>query len=141
MGTRALVRFHDDEGVELATVYRQFDGYPSGLGADLKAILADRVLVNGFNDASRQLNGMQCLAAFVVSGLKDGCGGVYLYRVGSADCGEEYEYVLKRGAETVAGLKKGWQIDVEVYSCYRDKRRLYQGPIADFDPERAEGDL
>ena len=54
---------------------------------------------------------------------------------------KRFDRAITRDIQDLRSQLTRAQIDVEVYSCYRDKRRLYQGPIADFDPERAEGDL
>jgi len=94
MGTRSLTRIMDD-GKEICCIYRQFDGYPSGHGAALAAILAGTQIVNGMSgDYSKIHNGMGCLAASVIAKLKDGPGGIYLYAPGSKDCGEEYTYTI-----------------------------------------------
>jgi hypothetical protein len=93
MGTRALIHVKDDEET-LVTIYRQYDGYPSGLGQDIKDVFEGRELVNGYNDLATQVNGMGCAAAMLVAGIKKGCGIVYIYPVDSSDCGEEYTYVL-----------------------------------------------
>lgn len=92
MGTRALI--HIKKGSEtLTTIYRQFDGYPSGMGADLQDLIGDLEIVNGYQ-GGRQANGMGCLAAQIVAGMKDGVGNVYIYPAGASDCGEEYVYTL-----------------------------------------------
>lgn len=99
MGTRALVEPMED-GKALVTIYRQFDGYPDGLGVDLANILTGHTLVNGFGgkDAeASQFNGMGCLAAQVVRHLKDSIGNVYIYPAGSRDVGEEYIYTIRPG--------------------------------------------
>ena len=38
MGTRTLVHIKDGKKT-IATIYRQYDGYPSGMGEDIKRIL------------------------------------------------------------------------------------------------------
>ena len=42
----------------------------------------------------RVANGMGCMAASLVKGLKDGVGNIYLYAAGVKDAGQEYEYTL-----------------------------------------------
>ena len=49
MGTRSLTVFNDEDGKEIAVMYRQFDGYPSGHGTELAEFLAGKKMVNGFN--------------------------------------------------------------------------------------------
>lgn len=80
MGTRSLTVFEDDDGEYMSAIYRQFDGYPSGLGKDLFDILNGMVVVNGFNNETpkKAANGIGCMAAQVVAGLKEGIGNVYL---------------------------------------------------------------
>lgn len=97
MGTRALVVFKDKDDEEIAVLYRQYDGYPSGLGEELKSFLSSKRIVNGFNKTNEEhqdFNGMGCLAAQVVAHLKDGIGNVYLHPAGSRDLGEEYIYTI-----------------------------------------------
>ena len=84
MGTRSLVYVIDEKKNILATIYRQYDGYPEGMGYDLYNVLAGRKLCNGFNsdtDYKEYSNGMGDLAAYLVHVLKDDCliGNVYLY--------------------------------------------------------------
>lgn len=102
MGTRSLTTFIEtytpDEGKpkkeKIVTMYRQYDGYPTGHGAELAEFLTQGKLVNGITMGENQLvfNGMGCLSAQVVAHFKDGAGGIYLYRGGTKDCGEEYHY-------------------------------------------------
>lgn len=140
MGPRALIKFTEQDGTEkpFACVYRQFDGYPEGLGADLAKILKGRVLVNGFQDAATQLNGMGCLAAFVVAGLKEGCGNVYLYPADAVDCGEEFTYWLSPGVSHQETTPKGWtQEHHEIRLRVMDRKHvLYDGSITEFDPAK-----
>ena len=94
MGTRSLTVFKDGEH-EIAVMYRQMDGYPSGHGADLAEFLSGMRVVNGlsaFGDNSKTANGMDCLAAQVVAYFKTGPGGIYLMSAGTRECGEEYIY-------------------------------------------------
>ena len=123
MSTRSVTRVMDN-GTELVCIYRQCDGYPSGMGADLKRILKGYRIVNGIsgNDGNcakckeprymhrgrqaktgeqshrfvpcRVANGMGCMAASLVKALKDGVGNIYLYAAGVKDAGQRYEYTL-----------------------------------------------
>lgn len=50
MGTRSLTFVYDeDDKTPIVNMYRQFDGYPSGHGADLADFLLPLRLVNGFS--------------------------------------------------------------------------------------------
>lgn len=98
MGTRSLTHFKEN-GKTIATIYRQYDGYPSGIGEDIKTALnAGNVeILNGYNrqQAPQAFNGIGCLAAYLIGYLKDKkIGNIYVYPVDSKDCGEEYTYTI-----------------------------------------------
>lgn len=88
-----------DGNDELCRIYRQMDGYPEGHGIDL-AKLCDVKIVNGIGaDEGGIANGMGCLAAQVIAGLKDGPGGIYMEKTGG-DVSDWCEYVyIVRGHE------------------------------------------
>lgn len=95
MGTRALTFVYDGNIGESAIInmYRQYDGYPEGHGAELAEFLSRGRLVNGLTGKNQTVfNGMGCLAAQLVSNFKDGAGQFYLYPVTAVDCGQDYEY-------------------------------------------------
>jgi len=98
MGTRCLTRILDEEDREIVTIYRQFDGYPSGHGAELKRFCKRMRIVCGIRDreAKNQANGPGCFAAQLVTSLKrrNRVGNIYLYRPGTKDVGEEYIYTI-----------------------------------------------
>lgn len=117
MGTRALTHIKNDDGeTTLVTIYSQYDGYPSGLGEKLAEICAARKLVNGFNDRRTQTNGMGCLAALIIAGLKGSdCGGFYVQERDAKDCGEEYTYeVYPQDMKIMIRCKDG---DETVINC------------------------
>ena len=93
MGTRSLTFVYDGE-TPIINMYRQYDGYPTGHGAELAEFLAPFHMVNGlgFDETRKVANGMGCLAAQLVSNFKDGAGGFYLYPTSAVDCGQDYEY-------------------------------------------------
>ncbi len=98
MGTRARVEVMN-HGKCVASIYCQFDGYPSGLGMELAEFLKPRTVVNGIGDETAKIaaNGMGCLAAQLVADLKgDSIGKVYLCAPMTEDgeCGEEFIYRL-----------------------------------------------
>ena len=97
MGTRSLTHVYGESGDILCTMYRQYDGYPSGHGVDLAEFCADITLVNGIspNYDSRIANGMSCFAAQMIAHFKDGPGGFYLEKPGGDDMWEEYVYRVK----------------------------------------------
>lgn len=98
MGTRSLTYFYSKDTDEnpFTCFYRQFDGYPSGHGADLAGILVSGTKVNGIpvgGKPARYFNGMGCLAAQVIDDLKDGAGNIYIEPAElNMNCGEEYRY-------------------------------------------------
>jgi hypothetical protein len=98
MGTRSLTVFKEDDGTEIVVLYRQMDGYPSGHGDELAALLRDFAIGNGIPVVGRPpkfANGMGCLAAQVVAHFKCEPGEFYLYPAGTRHVGEEYVYTLQ----------------------------------------------
>lgn len=94
MGTRSLT-FVYDHNEPILNLYRQFDGYPEGHGAELADFLNDiEAITNGiaFGETRRTANGMGCLAAQIVAHFKNSVGGFYIHSVQSTDCGQDYEY-------------------------------------------------
>lgn len=96
MGTRSLTHVIDEDK-EILCLYRQFDGYPEGHGAELAKFLKGKRLINGIcgQTLDEAWNGAGCMAAALVASLKDRIGNVYVYPPGSTDCGEEYTYTLR----------------------------------------------
>ena len=95
MGTRSLTFVYDDytEQQPIINMYRQYDGYPSGHGAELAEFLDGFTIVNGFGERRSKLaNGMGCLAAQIVANFKTEVGNFYLYPISAKDCGQDYEY-------------------------------------------------
>lgn len=143
MGTRSLTVIKNEDNRDLLTVYRQFDGYPSGHGKDLQDFLLSRILVNGFSrsrkDQKTEANGMGCLAAQLVTHLKlnagaesergkNGPGNIYIYPNGSKDVGEEWMYIISPEDDS---------FHLKVYNYYGNTNgnKVYDGKIGDFDPE------
>ena len=77
-------------------MYRQYDGYLSGHGAELAEFLQDFNIVNGYNPdtTKRDANGMGCLAAQLIAHFKDGIGNIYIHEPNDSDCGEEFTYTI-----------------------------------------------
>lgn len=96
MGTRSLTYVYDDNE-PVVCMYRQFDGYPSGHGAELAAFLASGKMVNGLGSRDTKVfNGMWCLAAQMVAHFKKGPGDIYLIApTPGEDHGQEYEYHVR----------------------------------------------
>lgn len=109
MGTRCLTTVRDGNR-EILCMYRQYDGYPEGHGAELLQHFKGFKITNGISgDARKTANGVGCLAAQVVAVFKrsesapddrnasgGGCevGGFYLYAPETREVGEEFVYHL-----------------------------------------------
>lgn len=94
MGTRSLTFVYDGK-TPVVCMYRQFDGYPSGHGAELSEFLDQfEAITNGIavGETRKTANGMGCLAAQLVANFKTEVGGFYLYPTNTKDAGQEYEY-------------------------------------------------
>jgi hypothetical protein len=112
MGTRSLTFVYESrqlkngkmEYTPIINMYRQYDGYPSGHGAELAEFLSPFCMVNGIpvgRDKTRKIaNGMSCLAAQLVAHFKgEDAGQFYLYPTSAVDCGQDYEYHIYQDAE------------------------------------------
>lgn len=134
MGTRTLVHIKDGKKT-IATIYRQFDGYPTGMGEDIKKALngGDVEILDGHGGSSKipaQFNRMGCLAAFFVGELKARTiGNVYLFAANSKDCGEEFVYTLS---------EKDGKVYMKVFEVWNNAI-LFNGPLKDFCGKIAEG--
>lgn len=132
MGTRSLTRviatWNDEKTNKLkkqtyVCMYRQMDGYPSGMGSDLAEFL---------NDVKH--NGIGCLAAQLVAHFKDGAGGYYLYPTNVKDAWQDYEYEIIQHEEEELKLKVievGYMNDKGKY-C-KGKKTLYFGSPKGFE--------
>jgi hypothetical protein len=133
MGTRALIHVKDGKKT-IATIYRQYDGYPTGLGEDIKKILNNGKvdILNGYNASCAtpsNFNGMGCLAAYLIGELKDAkIGNVYLMATNTKDVGEDFTYILSQD-KNFLNLKV---ID-------DSKKVLYTGRLQFFCGQKAEG--
>jgi len=146
MGTRSLTKFIETStdtktGKKrkdvLTTIYRQMDGYPSGMGADLADFLAQGKLVNGISMSEKtlQFNGMGCLAAQVIANLKQGAGGIYIEKPNARNCGEEYIYHIIGDFDTCELTIKCFEVGYmsKRGGKYINKtRELFSGDVAAF---------
>jgi hypothetical protein len=95
MGTRSLTTIIEGDK-PLCHIYAQYDGYPTGHGADL-AKLCDLQIINGFGTnqiMGTAANGMGCLAAQVIAGLKTTIGAYYLVSSGADMTNIDYRYII-----------------------------------------------
>ena len=143
MGTRSLTEVQDDwGGGTLFTLYRQFDGYLSGMGKDLKKWLHGKQIINGIGSETTptHANGMGCLGAQLIAHFKTGIGEFYMKPPGARDLGEEFVYTIYLIADR--SRRRGFGslgIKVEtVYGPQEGLRVLYDGPVEDFDPDAVD---
>lgn len=137
MGTKSLVHIKDGKKT-IATIYRQYDGYPTGMGEDIKRLLnnGNVEILNGYNGYSgndgipHQFNGIGCLAAFLVGALKEKkIENVYLMHPGKNNFGEEYIYTIS---------SKDGKVYMKVQDVW-NKKILFNGLLSKFDGNIAEG--
>lgn len=128
MGTRSLTVINDEDGKEIVVMYRHWDGYPEGHGAELKAFLEPIKIVNGLSEDTGNLaNGAGCLAAQIVTHFKgDSAGNIYLYPAGTRDFWEEYVYIVQPNVDGTINL------------VVEGDKVLYNGLVSEFDPENCE---
>ena len=113
MGTRSLTFVYEKYGQiqkPVVNMYRQFDGYPTGHGAELAEFLKSGRMINGLDGIGKELqfNGMGCLAAQMVAHFKQTPGGFYIHPTDVTDCGQDYEYHI---------YDSGQGLYVEVVDC------------------------
>jgi len=117
MGTRSLTFVYDEQKKPIINMYRQYDGYPSGHGAELAEFLSKGRLVNGLAMTKTVeevvFNGMGCLAASLVANFKESPGGFYLYPVTDEDCGQDYEYHIYNESGELSGSR----FRIKVFNC------------------------
>jgi hypothetical protein len=128
MGTRSHTYIYED-GEPLLCMYRQYDGYLSGHGAELAEFLSDIKLVNGLGtDSSGVANGAGCLAAQMIAHFKTEPGNIYMVSTNGSD--EDIDYVYKVHIdyipESVPSI--GSVVTVEVRG-YREK---FSGSVEQF---------
>ena len=111
MGTRSLTFVYNEHNEPILNLYRQYDGYIAGHGAELAEFLAGKKLVNGFGKESTDIaNGMGCLAASLVSNFKETVGGFYIHSVTDTQCGQDYEYHVYADKVIVKGYPETYSL-------------------------------
>ncbi len=140
MGTRARINVQDGNQI-IVSIYRQFDGYPDGLGQEILDQFRGCQITNGIGpgDCGQTANGMGCFAAQLVAHLKKDPGNVYLRNTGDDSQGEEFSYNLsERDGKLWLSVGAGC---VTYFGMPGDKETkmetIYNGPLADFDPGKA----
>jgi len=140
MGTRSLTIFQSDKK-DVCVMYRQYDGYLSGHGKELKEFLASfDAITNGIavGETRKTANGMGCLAAQAVMHFKsqNPVGVFYLEPSGTRDAGAEYRYFVTLSDESEMRCPK---IMLKVQSGYGRKwKTIYNGPVSAMPTEDNE---
>ena len=130
MGTRSLTFVYNEDGRTIISMYRQYDGYPSGHGKKLAEFLEPITMVNGIGMTEAVIaNGPGCLAAQLVAHFKDGPGDIYLEPTTAVDCGQDYEYHIAPHGEG-AGLTITCH-SIESLRPFR-RKKIFDGSIEEF---------
>lgn len=135
MGTRCLTIVYDHDR-PIVNLYRQYDGYPSGHGAELAEFLGQfAAITNGIavGETRRTANGMGCLAAQLVAHFKQTVGGFYIHSVEDKECGQDFEYhVYERDGDICVQVKdRGCNMFGLTLSDRNEV--LFDGPVATFN--------
>lgn len=144
MGTRSLTRVietYKDNGKEkkdiLVTMYRQFDGYPSGHGMELAEFIKSGKVVNGISvgDTQEVFNGAGCFAAQMISHFKgDEAGGFYIYANSVKDAGQDYEYhvIINYDTKEIKLICFEYGYINKAGNYVDKKRKLFEGTADEF---------
>ena len=97
MGTRSTIKFYEGKNF-LCGVYQQFDGYPDGVGKELKAVVLSKPFVNGIGKSEDVFNGFRCFAAQFIAKFKRRAGGLYMT---CKDDKQEYNYLVIKKTSTI----------------------------------------
>lgn len=130
MGTRSTVHFLENNKV-ICSNYRQYDGYLSGVGAELGEFLKSRTLVNGLPCGGKTdvlyANGVGCLAAQYIAQIKKGAGNVYMT---TSKDRQEYNYFVNVREDDFSYLIKV-TCDLGTWDKVRTKK-IFEGTLEDF---------
>ncbi len=98
MGTRAIISIKEKENdKDYCTIYKQFDGYPEGLGAELLEYVTNKSVVNGFSSEHKfhkAFNGIGDFCASLVAYFKTDIGDFYIEKSDARNMGEEFIYTI-----------------------------------------------
>ena len=117
MGTRAIIAVKENENdKDFATFYRQYDGYPKGLGKELLKYIQNKKVVNGFTYGDKfheTFNGIGDFCASLVAYFKKDIGNFYIEKTDTRNSGEEYIYTII--------IKEGEPIKLICYDVYQNE--------------------
>lgn len=135
MGTRSLTFVYDGE-TPIINLYRQYDGYPTGHGAELAGFLSQFEMVNGIPVGKvfekKYANGMGCLAAQLVSNFKVEAGGFYLYPTSAVDCGQDYEYHVYKDQDGLRVRITDRGCNMFGFTMSDTNNAIFDGALAEF---------
>ena len=130
MATRALINIVDrQEGRSFSKtlpstaihtqIYKHYDGYPEALGVTLANYLSGYDIRNGIPNNHQGLiaNGIGCLAAQLVSYIKNEPGDIYLRKPSNIDL-EDYVYYI--------WVKENEEVIISIFDC-EDEQCLFVG--------------
>ena len=141
MGTRSLTVVKDED-MEILTMYRQMDGYPSCHGQAVADFLSGKQMTNGLplGETEHLFNGMGCLAASLVAHFKKGAGGIYIEPPGARDCGEEYIYTIRnRNGKIWLTVQSGSMAFFGLPGTKQENMNiLFEGPVENFSVAACE---
>jgi len=101
MGTRSISVVKDRNGNKIIEMYKQYDGYPEGLGRELADFIKSGQITNGIpvgGNKEKLFNGIGCFTAQLVAYFKEGAGGIYL-EAPTTDYKDKREYNDLYGAQ------------------------------------------
>jgi len=135
MGTRCLTIVYDHDR-PIVNLYRQYDGYPSGHGAELAEFLGQfAAITNGIavGETRRTANGMGCLAAQLIAHFKQTVGGFYIHSVDATDCGQDFEYHVYEQDGDICVRVKDRGCNMFGLTLSDRNEVLFDGPVTKFD--------
>ena len=125
MGTRSITCVLDDRGNKIIEMYKQYDGYPSGLGKELVDFINGGVITNGISMAETRVvfNGIECFAAQLVAHFKSGAGGIYLHAPTTKWANKKkYNELYWADYYYEISLDGEKNLKVECWNCYDGKK-------------------
>jgi len=121
MGTRSITCVLDENGNKIIEMYKQFDGYPDGLGIELKEFIVSKTMVNGIGSNSVVFNGINCFSAQLVEYLKEGPGDIYLYAP-TRNYKNKKKYAEAYSAEYYYEIDSN--LNIKCWDTYENKEQL-----------------
>ena len=124
MSTRSITKVHDQfNGNVIAQMFVHFDGYPTGVGADIKKALKGITVVNGIcgNEPKPFVNRMGKLASYLVKN-------------------SDIDFEFCEGKEQWIDYEYNLHFDNGIVSLnlVSSGKSIYAGPLDDFDPQKVE---